>query len=62
MMNYKDAVFILNDLGTENHHTDEEYMAAIHRILGMASVNAVSKDTLRNVIIYLMYGEGAFER
>lgn len=49
-MKYGKAIEILENL---DKHTDEEIGLAIHRILCMASIMAVKKDTLLNVVRYL---------
>lgn len=49
-MNYSKAISVIENL---DKHTDEEIGAAIHSILGMATIMAVKKDSLVNVIRYL---------
>ena len=54
-MNYREAIMILNHID-DGTHTKEEIMAAIERILTMEMVSAISKETLRNTIRWLVKG------
>ena len=49
-MKYSQAIAIIENL---DKHTEEEIGAAIDKIIEMPTINAVNKDSLRDIIKYL---------
>ena len=49
-MKYGQAIAIIKNL---DKHTEEEIGAAIYKIIEMPTINAVNKDSLRDIIKYL---------
>lgn len=49
-MKYYKAIEIIDNL---EMHTEDEIGCAIYEIINMPTINAVSKNTLRNIVKYL---------
>ena len=52
-LKYWEAIEILDQIKT-GKRSDSEIMAAINRILNMATINAVRKDLLRDALRYVV--------
>ncbi len=50
-MNYGRAIVICKSLNSEEH-SESEFLAAVGTILDMATINAVPKEALLNVVRY----------